>query len=179
DIGRWVLSRACHDAVSWDNERHVAVNVSPIQFKSPEFYKVVEEVLTSSGLAPARLELELTETALVEDGAKIAQVLTALRDLGVRVAMDDFGTGYSSLAHICDFPLDRIKIDQSFIAVANHDIHAHAIVKAVVALARDIGIPTIAEGVETQEQLELLRSLGCNAVQGYLIGKPEPLKLLG
>lgn len=175
EIGRWILNQACQDAVDWDNDRHVAVNVSPIQFRSADFVETVKTALEMSGLEPSRLELELTETALVEDGELIAKILVELRAIGVRVAMDDFGTGYSSLAHLCEFPLDRIKIDQSFIAAAQSDIHAHAIIKAVVALGRDIGVPTIAEGVETAEQLQLLRDLGCNAVQGYLIGRPEPI----
>lgn len=175
DIGRWILNQACQDAAEWDDDRHVAVNVSPIQFKSADFVDTVKTALEVSGLEPSRLELELTETALVEDGELIAKILVELRAIGVRVAMDDFGTGYSSLAHLCEFPLDRIKIDQSFIAAAQNDIHAHAIIKAVVALGRDIGVPTIAEGVETAEQLQLLRDLGCNAVQGYLIGRPEPI----
>lgn len=172
DIGRWVLEAACTEAASWDNNRHIAVNVSPIQFRAPDFFHVVHAALQKSGLAPQRLELELTETALVEDGERIAAVLHELREIGVKVAMDDFGTGYSSLAHLCDFPLDRIKIDRSFVAAAATDTHAHAIIKAVVALGRDIGVPTLAEGVETPEQLALLRDMGCEAVQGFLIGKP-------
>jgi diguanylate cyclase (GGDEF)-like protein len=175
DIGRWVLETACAEAATWGNNRHIAVNVSAVQLRAADFLQVVEKALADTGLLPSRLELELTETALVEDRQRIAQILLDLRSLGVKVAMDDFGTGYSSLAHLCEFPLDRIKIDRSFVAAAEHDVHACAIVKAVVALGRDIGVPTLAEGVETAEQLALLRGMGCDAVQGFLIGKPRPM----
>ncbi len=172
EIGRWVLEEACREAASWPKGRHVAVNVSSVQFRSHLLPSHLTGALARSGLPAHRLEVELTETALVEDGPTIARALAEIRRLGVKVAMDDFGTGYSSLAHLCDFPLDRIKIDRSFVAAAQADPHAHAVIKAVVALGRDIGIPTLAEGIETVEQLELLRGLGCGAVQGYLIGRP-------
>ncbi|MAU99221.1 MAG: bifunctional diguanylate cyclase/phosphodiesterase [Fulvimarina sp.] len=176
EIGRWVLEEACREAASWPNERHVAVNVSAVQFRSPLLLSHLTTALGKSGLPARRLEVELTETALVEDGPKIASVLADIRRLGVKVAMDDFGTGYSSLAHLCDFPLDRIKIDRSFVVAAQENSCAHGVVMAVVALGRHIGVPTLAEGIETEEQLELLRGLGCGAVQGYLIGKPARLR---
>ncbi len=172
DIGRWVLEEACREAASWTNERHVAVNVSSVQLRSSLLLSHLTTALARSGLPARRLEVELTETALVEDGPRIARVLADVRLLGVKVAMDDFGTGYSSLTHLCEFPLDRIKIDRSFVVAAESDPHAHAVVKAVVALGHDIGVSTLAEGIETTSQLELLRRLGCGAVQGYLIGKP-------
>ena len=172
-IGRWVLMEACRQATRWPADRHVAVNVSAVQFRSPLLLAHIIEALAASGLPPERLEIELTETALVEDGAQTAQTLAALRHLGITIAMDDFGTGYSSLAHLRDLPLDRIKIDRSFVATALDDKHARAVVKAVAQMGRDMGIATLAEGVERADQLELLRSLGCDAVQGYLIGRPD------
>ena len=179
EIGRWVLEEACREAATWPDERHVAVNVSAVQFRSPLLLSHLTAALAASGLPPRRLEVELTETALVEDGPKIASVLADIRRLGVKVAMDDFGTGYSSLAYLCNFPFDRIKIDRSFVVAAEENSRAHGVGMAVVALGRHIGVPTLAEGVETTEQLELLRGLGCEAVQGYLIGKPARLKGAG
>ncbi|MCK5934527.1 MAG: EAL domain-containing protein [Fulvimarina manganoxydans] len=176
EIGRWVLEEACREAATWPDERHVAVNVSAVQFRSPLLLSHLTAALAASGLPARRLEVELTETALVEDGPKIASVLADIRHLGVKVAMDDFGTGYSSLAHLCDFPLDRIKIDRSFVVAAENNLRAHGVVMAVVALGRQIGVPTLAEGIETEEQLKLLRGLGCGAVQGFLIGKPARLR---
>ncbi|KAB0677074.1 putative bifunctional diguanylate cyclase/phosphodiesterase [Aureimonas leprariae] len=174
-IGRWVLMEACRAAAAWPNGRHVAVNVSPVQLRSPLFLSHVTAALAESGLAPCRLEVELTETAMVESGTQIADALGALRILGIRIAMDDFGTGYSSLAHLRDFPLDRIKIDRSFVAAAETDRHSMAVLRAVTQIGRDIGIPTLAEGVETPSQWELLKALGCDAGQGYLFGRPERL----
>jgi diguanylate cyclase (GGDEF)-like protein len=171
-IGRWVLEQACREAAGWPPERHLAVNVSAVQLRSPLLLSHVTEALARSGLPASRLELELTETALVEDGPQIAHTLQALRRLGIRIAMDDFGTGYSSLAHLRDLPLDRIKIDRSFVAAALNDRQSLAVIKAVTQMGRDMNIPTLAEGVESREQLDLLRTIGCDAVQGYLIGRP-------
>jgi diguanylate cyclase (GGDEF)-like protein len=171
-IGKWVLEEACQEAATWPAEQHVAVNVSAVQLRSPLLIAHVTGALARSGLAPHRLELELTETALVEDGRQIAHTLAALRQLGIKIAMDDFGTGYSSLAHLRDLPLDRIKIDRSFVAAALHDRQSLAVIKAVTQMGRDMAIPTLAEGVEDADQLELLRAIGCDAVQGYLIGRP-------
>ncbi len=171
-IGRWVLEQACREAVQWPPHRHVAVNVSAVQFRSPALLAHVAEALAASGLPARRLEIELTETALVEDGRQIAHTLRALRALGVTIAMDDFGTGYSSLAHLRDLPIDRIKIDRSFVATAEADIHSLAVIRAITQMGRDMGIETLAEGIETSAQLELIRGLGCGAVQGYLIGRP-------
>lgn len=171
-IGQWVLEQACRDAMRWPAEQHLAVNVSAVQLRSPRLLSHVTDALTQSGLPAHRLELELTETALVEDGKQIAHTLKALRQLGIRIAMDDFGTGYSSLAHLRDLPLDRIKIDRSFVAAALTDKQSLAVIKAVTQMGRDMDIPTLAEGVESLDQLEMLRSIGCDAVQGYLIGRP-------
>jgi diguanylate cyclase (GGDEF)-like protein len=174
-IGKWVLETACREAATWAAHRHVAVNVSPVQLRSPLFLSHVTNALAQSGLAPSRLELELTETAMVEDGTEVARVLRDLRTLGVKIAMDDFGTGYSSLAHLRDFPLDRIKIDRSFVMAAATDRHCMAVLTAITQMGKMLEIPTLAEGVETDEELALLRSLGCDAVQGYLIGRPGRL----
>lgn len=174
-IGRWVLDEACRQAASWPNGLTVAINVSPLQFRSPLFCSHVSTALAKSGLAAHRLEIELTETALVEDGPEIALALGELRSLGISVALDDFGTGYSSLSHLRDFPLDRIKIDRSFVATAEIDRHSMAVLRAVAQVGRDLDISVLAEGVETQSQLQLVRDIGCDAAQGYLIGKPGPI----
>ncbi|RYG95912.1 MAG: EAL domain-containing protein [Alphaproteobacteria bacterium] len=174
-IGRWVLEEACREAATWTNGIRVAVNISPVEFRSPLLFTHITSALAKSGLPANRLEIELTETAMVEDGPQIARVLTSLRSLGVSIAMDDFGTGYSSLAHLRDFPLDRIKIDRSFVATAATDRHSMAVVRAVTQIGRDLGIPILAEGVETESQMQLLRDIGCECAQGYLIGKPLPL----
>lgn len=173
-IGKWVLEEACREAARWPPSHHLAVNVSAVQLRSPLLLTHVAQALSESGFPAHRLELELTETALVEDGRQIAHTLTALRSLGIKIAMDDFGTGYSSLAHLRDLPLDRIKIDRSFVAAALHDKQSLAVIKAVTQMGRDMDIPTLAEGVESLEQLNLLRDIGCDAVQGYLIGRPAP-----
>ncbi|AWV17506.1 MULTISPECIES: bifunctional diguanylate cyclase/phosphodiesterase [unclassified Methylobacterium] len=172
-IGTWVLGEACRQATRWQPHQHVAVNVSAVQFRSPMLLAHITAALAESGLPPHRLEIELTETALVEDGRQIAHTLSALRQLGLKIAMDDFGTGYSSLAHLRDLPLDRIKIDRSFVAAALTDNHSMAVIKAITQMGRDMNILTLAEGVEDADQLALLRRLGCDAVQGYLIGRPE------
>ncbi|WP_312793815.1 EAL domain-containing protein [Tianweitania sp.] len=174
-IGQWVLEEACREAACWADDQHVAVNISPVQFKSPSLRAHIVSALDRSGLPPHRLEIELTETALVADGQALAHILGEIRALGIKVAMDDFGTGYSSFAHLRDFPIDRIKIDRSFVASAVTDSHAMAVLRAITQLGQDMCVPTLAEGVETLEQLELVRGLGCDDVQGYLIGKPERL----
>jgi diguanylate cyclase (GGDEF)-like protein len=172
EIGAWVLDEACHQAARWPAPLHVAVNVSPIQLRVPGFVEMVAETLDRRGLLASRLELELTETALVADGAQIAATLARLRELGVRIAMDDFGTGYSSLQHLCTYELDRIKIDRSFVAPGSGNAGATAVVRAVTGLARDLSILTVGEGVETEDQLDWLVSLGCDVAQGYLLGRP-------
>ncbi|PZO79257.1 MAG: bifunctional diguanylate cyclase/phosphodiesterase [Mesorhizobium amorphae] len=174
-IGKWVLEEACHQAAGWEDHLHVAVNVSPVQFRSPLLSAHVTAALDRSGLRPQRLEIELTETAIVEDSTGIAHVLENLRSLGIRIAMDDFGTGYSSLSYLRNLPFDRIKIDRSFVAAAEADNHSMAVLKAITQMGRDMRISTLAEGVETESQLKVLRALGCDAVQGYLIGRPEVL----
>jgi len=171
-VGEWVLRQAIRDARAWPGLR-VAVNVSPIQLRSRKFVETVSQVLAESGVSPERLELEMTETALMAASGDVARSLSELRRLGVACALDDFGTGYSSLSHIRDFAVDRIKIDRSFVnAVAT--VPGAALVEAIVSLARANGLRLTAEGVEEQEQYAFLKRVGCHEVQGYLLSRPVP-----
>jgi len=171
-VGDWVLRRAMRDARAWPGVR-VAVNVSPIQLRSRKFVDTVSQVLADEGIEPARLELELTETALMAASGDVARSLSELRRLGVACALDDFGTGYSSLSHIRDFAVDRIKIDRSFVNSVN-TVPGAALVEAIVSLARANGLRLTAEGVEAQEQYDFLSRVGCHEVQGYLLSRPVP-----
>ena len=171
-LGEWVLRQAVRDARQWPDLR-VAVNVSPTQLRSRQFVDMVRQVLSEAGLAPQRLELEMTETALMAASGEVARALSELRRMGIACALDDFGTGYSSLSHIRDFAVDRIKIDRSFVNVVDTDAGA-ALVEAIVSLARANGLCLTAEGVEAQEQHEFLRRVGCHEVQGYLLSPPVP-----
>jgi diguanylate cyclase (GGDEF)-like protein/PAS domain S-box-containing protein len=173
-IGDWVLRTACADAVRWSRGVRVAVNLSPAQFKSREFVTSVMAALYASGLAAGRLELEITESVLLQDSEATLATLHKLRGLGVRISMDDFGTGYSSLSYLRSFPFDKIKIDRSFVHELATRGDSMAIVRAVTGLGKSLGICTTAEGVETREQLALLRSEGCNEVQGFLFSPPRP-----
>ena len=172
-IGDWVLQTACKEAASWSRPVSIAVNLSPVQFRSARLVDSVIAALAFSGLDPARLELEITEGALLEDTGRVLAALQALRALGVRISMDDFGTGYSSLSYLQKFPFDKIKIDQSFVrGIGSGD--CGAIVRAVASLGASLGMKTTAEGVETTEQLARMRAEGCSEVQGYLTGRPMP-----
>ncbi|MCB1883174.1 MAG: EAL domain-containing protein [Geminicoccaceae bacterium] len=173
-IGEWVLRTACKEAMRWPDDVSIAVNLSVAQFKSPRLVAVVAAALKTTGLAPRRLELEITESLLMQNDADHVGVLRALHDLGVRIAMDDFGTGYSSLSTLHSFPFDKIKIDRSFVDGLKRDPRSAAVVHAVAALGGCLGIATTAEGVETDEQLQDLIAKGCTEVQGYLIGRPLP-----
>jgi predicted signal transduction protein with EAL and GGDEF domain len=173
-IGDWVLQRACRDAVDWPDEITLAVNISPAQFKSADFFEDVKAALERSGLPARRLELEITELVLLHDSDAALANLHRLKGLGVRIAMDDFGTGYSSLGYLRSFPFDRIKIDRSFIADISESKESLAILRAVVGLGSSLNITTTAEGVEAARQLELLKSEGCTEVQGYLFSPPRP-----
>jgi diguanylate cyclase (GGDEF)-like protein/PAS domain S-box-containing protein len=175
EIGEWVLRQACCEAASWSHPLQIAVNLSPIQFRHGDLATLVHSVLLETGLAPARLELEITEGVLVEDFARSLSILRRLKALGVRIAMDDFGTGYSSLSYLQSFPFDKIKIDQSFISNVKSNPQSAAIVCAVVGLARGLNLPVLAEGVETDAQLAFLATESCDEVQGYLIGRPLPI----
>jgi diguanylate cyclase (GGDEF)-like protein len=173
-LGDWVLRTACSDAAGWSQDVCVAVNLSPAQFKSRNLVSSVVSALAVSGLAASRLELEITESVLLQDSDVTLATLHKLRALGVRISMDDFGTGYSSLSYLRSFPFDKIKIDRSFVSeLANRD-DSMAIVRAVTGLGKSLGISTTAEGVETNEQLALLRAEGCTEVQGYLYSPPRP-----
>src|SRR6202043_3486814 len=171
-IGEWVLRTACREAATWTKPITVAVNVSAVQIHNANFAHVVHEVLFESGLAPGRLELEITETALVRDLNRALATLRRIKMLGVRIAMDDFGTGYSSLSNLRAFPFDKIKIDGSFIKSADSGGQAAAIVRSVLGLGRALNLPVLSEGVETHAELEFLESEQCDEAQGYLLGRP-------
>ena len=173
-IGEFVLAASTAEAATWDPSIGVAINLSAVQFAGGHLVKSVREALERSGLPPSRLELEITESVLLSDADDTLRTLHQLRDLGVRIAMDDFGTGYSSLRYLRSFPFDRIKIDRSFIQEILTNNESAAIISAVVALSRRLGILTTAEGVETPEQLARVRDEGCDTAQGYLIGRPAP-----
>jgi diguanylate cyclase (GGDEF)-like protein/PAS domain S-box-containing protein len=173
-LGEWVLREACHQAAKWPNDIHVAVNLSPAQFKSRNIEQVVFSALAHSGLTPQRLELEITESVLLNEEEATLATLHKLRAFGVGIAMDDFGTGYSSLAYLRSFPFDKIKIDQSFIADLLTRKDSLAIVRAVTGLGTSLGMSITAEGVETVPQLERLKKEGCTEVQGYLFSPPRP-----
>jgi diguanylate cyclase (GGDEF)-like protein len=172
-IGSWVLATACAEAASWNQPLIISVNLSPAQFVQPGIVSTVAEVLRHTGLPPNRLELEITEGTLMEDSKNALTILTSLKALGVKIAMDDFGTGYSSLSYLRKFPFDKIKIDRSFISDVEEASEAQTIVEAIIAMSRSLKLHVTAEGVETKQQLSMLRSLGCNFVQGYLLGRPR------
>lgn len=174
-LGAWALDQACQDALTWPEKLAVAVNISAVQFRDPSIAQKVRESLRSTGLEAARLELEVTETALMDEGDSPARTLHDLRSLGVKVSLDDFGTGYSSLGYLRSFPFDKIKIDRSFIKDLPNDAVSIAIVRAVTSLAGALGAEVTAEGVENVAQLEFLRREGCDQIQGYLVSRAVPL----
>jgi diguanylate cyclase len=178
-IGEWVLREACREAVTWTQPLTVAVNVSAVQIHNANFAHAVHEILFETGLLPARLELEVTETALVRDLNRALATLRRIKMLGVRIAMDDFGTGYSSLSNLRAFPFDKIKIDRSFIKSVNVNDQAAAIVRSVLGLGDALGLPVLAEGVETAAELEFLKKENCNEVQGFLLGRPAAIETFG
>jgi diguanylate cyclase (GGDEF)-like protein/PAS domain S-box-containing protein len=175
EIGAWVLREACREAARWGVPLSVAVNVSGVQVHDAGFAPAVQAILAETGLDPARLELEITETALIRDPDRALTNLRQLKALGLRIAMDDFGTGYSSLSNLRLFPFDTIKIDGSFIAAVDSNPQAAAIVRSVLGLGAGLGLPVIAEGVETAEELGFLVAEKCHAAQGYFIGRPGPI----
>jgi EAL domain-containing protein (putative c-di-GMP-specific phosphodiesterase class I) len=174
EIGEWVLREACRRAVSWKEPHKIAVNLSAIQLAQKELPRLVHEILIETGLSPTRLELEITETAIVTDKARALHVLRQIRAFGVTIALDDFGTGYSSLDTLRSFPFDKIKLDRLFMKEVETNPQSKAIVRAVLALGKSLDVPILAEGVETADQLELLRREGCDEAQGYLLGRPQP-----
>jgi diguanylate cyclase (GGDEF)-like protein/PAS domain S-box-containing protein len=175
-IGEWVLRKACREAATWTRPLTVAVNVSAVQIYNANFPHMIHEVLFETELAPSRLELEITETALVRDLNRALATLRRIKVLGVHIAMDDFGTGYSSLSNLRAFPFDKIKIDGSFIKSVNADEQSAAIVRSVLGLGRALGFPVLAEGVETPAELEFLMRERCDEVQGYLLAIPDKIE---
>jgi diguanylate cyclase (GGDEF)-like protein/PAS domain S-box-containing protein len=173
-LGEWALRTACAEAVTWRDDVIVTVNVSSVQFKNDALVQLVMDALAETGLPAQRLELEITESVLLHDNEVTLRVLHQIKKLGVRISMDDFGTGYSSLNYLRRFPFDKVKIDRSFIEHITGDPSSLAIVQAVISIAKSRDIATTAEGVETKEQLELLRALGCTEMQGFLFSKAKP-----
>jgi diguanylate cyclase (GGDEF)-like protein/PAS domain S-box-containing protein len=174
ELGEWVLRTACRTAALWPVPWRVAVNISPLQFRRRSLVSAVRKALKSAGLPPQRLELEITESVILENEERNLGLLNALRAMGVRIAMDDFGTGYSSLSYLRSFPFDKIKIDQSFVRDLPNDDNAMSIIRAIIDMARSLDVRITAEGVETEAQMAALRALNCAEAQGYLIGKPLP-----
>ena len=178
-IGRFVLERACRDALAWPVHTTVAVNVSAVQFARGTLVADVTHALAASGLPARRLELEITESTMIKDSVRVLGALHTLRDRGVRIAMDDFGTGFSSLSHLRSFPFDHLKIDRSFVRDVVERSDLRAIIRGIATLAQGMGMQATAEGVETPEQLAIVRELGCHAIQGFLLGRPMPADAIG
>jgi diguanylate cyclase (GGDEF)-like protein/PAS domain S-box-containing protein len=174
-LGEWVLRQACQDAIRWPSSISVSVNLSPVQFRNAGLVNAVFQAVAASHLSPTRLDLEITETVLLNDSEATLATLGQLKDLGVRISMDDFGTGYSSLSYLQKFPFNKIKIDQSFVQNLGLTEESLAIIRAVTGMGRSLGISTTAEGVETAEQLAQLKLEGCTEIQGYLISRPQPI----
>ncbi len=175
EIGDWALATACAEAMNWPSDIRLAVNVSPVQFRSHAFSLKVVNTLARSGLPANRLELEITEAVLIRDDEATLNLLQHLRSIGVRIALDDFGTGYSSLSYLRRFPFDKIKIDRSFVDGITEADGASAIVQAVINIASAQNMTTTAEGIETEPQREMLRDLGCTEMQGFLFSRPQPV----
>ncbi|EJT07339.1 EAL domain-containing protein [Rhizobium sp. CCGE 510] len=176
DIGRWVLRRACNDAAEWPEDIKVAVNVSAMQFSSSDLTRDVGEALAAASLSPSRLELEITESVLMENLSEVLPILHALKERDIRISMDDFGTGYSSLSYLSSFPFDKIKIDKSFVNDIANNKEAHAIMHAIILLGDALGMRVTVEGVETAAQLALLECEECDEIQGYHISPPRPVR---
>jgi len=175
EMGEWILREACREAASWPMPLQIAVNLSPAQFMHGDLVGLVHSILLETGLAPGRLELEITEGVLIEDFDRGLALLRRLKALGVRISMDDFGSGYSSLSYLQAFPFDKIKIDRAFVINLGRNAQSAAIIRAVIGLGHGLEMSIVAEGVETQEQLGFLADEGCDAVQGYFLGKPLPI----
>lgn len=175
EVGEYVLRRACKEALTWENNEKVAVNLSTVQFEHQDVPSMVAKALSDTGLAAERLEIEITESTLMSDTDAALVMLEDLKKLGVNIAMDDFGTGYSSLSYISEFEFDKIKIDRSFVASIQNDERARAIITTIIGLGRALDIMITAEGIETNEQLLLIQAAGCHFGQGYLFGRPVPL----
>lgn len=174
-LGEWALREACREAASWPQPLKIAVNVSPIQFHHGDLPSLVHSILLETGLAPSRLELEITEGVLINDFSRAVSILCQLKALGVQIALDDFGKGYSSLSYLHSFAFDKIKIDGAFISDLEHNRHSMAIVRAVIGLGHSLKIPVLAEGVESKSQRAFLVQEGCDEIQGFLVGRPFPI----
>ena len=177
-LGEWILRRACSDAATWPEHIKLAVNISAIQFQKGNLFEVILRTLLETGIAPERLELEITETSLLENQEAHLTTIRQVKNLGISVALDDFGTGYSSVNYLTNFPFDKIKIDKSFTQGVLSRRDCKAVVASTLALAQGLGTVTTAEGVETEEQLEYMRAAGVDLVQGYLFGRPVPIAQL-
>jgi diguanylate cyclase (GGDEF)-like protein len=175
-IDQSMLRAACREAASWSRPLSIAVNLSPVDFRRGDVAAMILAILFETGLAPNRLHIEITEGVLMEDFGRATAELRKIKDLGVHLAMDDFGTGYSSLSYLQAFPFDKIKIDSTFVAQLGSNPQSMAIVSAIIGLGRSLGLIVIAEGVETPDQLEVLIKQGCDEIQGYLIGRPQPIE---
>lgn len=178
-IGEWVLREACREAASWEQPHKIAVNLSPVQLAHADVAGLVQRVLLETGLAPQRLELEITESTIIGDKERALHTLRQIKALGVTIAIDDFGTGYSSLETLRSFPFDKIKLDRSFMNEVEDSPQAKAILRAIVALGQTLEVPVLAEGVETKDQLDILLTEGCNEAQGYYLGRPQPMTSKG
>jgi diguanylate cyclase len=177
-LGQWVLETACREAAGWPQALRVSVNLSPAQFKGADLPQRVIETLARTGLAPERLELEVTEGVLIDDAERALAVLSAIKAHGVRLALDDFGTGYSSLSYLRRFPFDTLKLDKSFVQAIGQTAESDAIVRAVIGLGHSLNLDVVAEGVETPPQLAFLRAQNCHLLQGFLLARPTPATAL-
>lgn len=175
ELGQWIIEEACREASTWARPLTIAVNLSPVQFQQDSLPEIVDNALKNSGLAPERLEIEITEGVLINDMDHALHVLGRLTASGAKLAMDDFGTGYSSLSYLRRFPFDKLKIDQSFIRNIQDSEQSRCIVRGMIGLAHGLKVPILAEGVETEEQFSMLRVEGCDEIQGYFLGKPKPI----
>jgi EAL domain-containing protein (putative c-di-GMP-specific phosphodiesterase class I) len=176
-LGERILREACREAASWSKRLAIAVNLSPVQFRHGDLASTVHSILLETGLSPDRLQLEITEGVLIDDFSRAISILRRLKSLGVKIAMDDFGTGYSSLSYLQKFPFDKIKIDRSFVSNVQSNPQSATIIRAVIGLGRGLNLPIVAEGVETQGELDFLTEEACDEIQGYLVGRPAPIDL--
>src|ERR1700690_4265933 len=174
-LGEWFLREACREAASWPQPLALSLNFPPIHFRHGDLPRLIHSILLETGLAPARLELEITESVMINDFSRAVSILNQLKALGVKIAMDDFGTGYSSLSYLQSFRCDKIKIDRIFICDLEDNYHSRSIVRAVISLGRSLNLPILAEGVESEAQHAFLLKEGCDEVQGYLTGRPLPI----
>ncbi|HYD62842.1 MAG TPA: EAL domain-containing protein [Noviherbaspirillum sp.] len=178
-LGEWVMCEACRQHETWRSEGwptlRIAVNVSPVEFRSKDFLVQVQRLVHDSGIDPTCLELELTEGMIMRHVEEASKTIGKLKDLGVRISLDDFGTGYSSLSHLSMLPIDKIKVDRSFIYNIERSDRSLAIIEAMIVLAKKLGVQVVAEGIKSSDALDLLRDRGCDLGQGYLLSKPLPV----